>query len=89
MSEHDDTAAVRRLIIASGAVSKDLRATLDAGKPTWDTEALKRDFEVIGFAAPYVVVKRRSDGVVGSLAFVHEPRVYFEFEEYGEEVQES
>lgn len=48
---------------------------------TWDTEALKRDFEVIGFQAPYVVVKRRSDGVKGSLEFTHSPRVYFNWME--------
>jgi hypothetical protein len=44
---------------------------------TWDTEALRRDFEVTGFSAPYVVVKRRSDGAVGSLQFTHSPRVYW------------
>jgi hypothetical protein len=49
--------------------------------PFWDTEALTRDFEVIGFAAPFVVVKRRSDGVRGSLEFTHRPRVYFGWKE--------
>ncbi len=44
---------------------------------TWDTAALQRDFEVTGFAAPFVVVRRRSDGAVGSLEFTHSPRVYF------------
>jgi hypothetical protein len=47
--------------------------------PTWDTEAMQRDFEPIGFAAPFIVVKRRSDGVKGTLTFVHQPRVYFDF----------
>ena len=49
------------------------------GAETWDTEALQRDFEVIGFLAPYVVVVRRSDGVRGTLCFRHHPRVYFDF----------
>ena len=45
----------------------------------WDTDELQRDFEVKGFLAPLVVVRRRSDGVVGSLFFQHEPRFYFGF----------
>lgn len=43
----------------------------------WDTAALQRDFDVIGFQAPFVVVYRKSDGVRGSLEFTHSPRVYF------------
>lgn len=60
---------------------------------TWDTEALQRDFSVldaetafvqswltaIGFCAPYVAVRRKSDGVEGLLEFTHSPRVYFDF----------
>jgi len=45
----------------------------------WDTQELQQDFEVQGFLAPFVVVKRKSDGVVGSLLFQHMPRFYFEF----------
>lgn len=45
----------------------------------WDTEELARDFEVEGFLAPYVVVRRRADGVVGSLEFQHSPRYFFCF----------
>jgi hypothetical protein len=47
--------------------------------PLWDTEALTRDFEVIGFAAPCVVVRRKEDGQRGTLYFTHMPRVYFDF----------
>jgi hypothetical protein len=50
-----------------------------AGEPTWDTDELRRDFEVEGFLAPFVVVRRKSDGVRGSLQFNHNPRVYFGF----------
>ena len=32
-----------------------------------------------GFPAPLVVVRRRSDGVLGTLFFQHEPRFYFGF----------
>jgi hypothetical protein len=38
---------------------------------------MERDFEAIGFMAPFIVVRRRSDGVKGSLEFTHSPRVYF------------
>ena len=48
-------------------------------QPCWDTDQLIRDFEVIGFVPPYVMVKRRSDGVQGLLEFTHRPRVYFDF----------
>jgi hypothetical protein len=46
----------------------------------WDTQELSRDFEVTGFMAPFVVVKRKSDGVVGTLTFQHSPRFYFDFQ---------
>jgi hypothetical protein len=45
----------------------------------WDSEELARDFEVLGFRAPFVVVERRSDGTRGSIMFQHDPRFYFEF----------
>lgn len=71
MSNTDD---IRRAMIETGQPAEDLAAT---SGPTWDTEALRRDFEVLGFSAPFVVVRRRSDGLKGSLEFTHEPRVYF------------
>ena len=43
----------------------------------WDTQELAQDFEVIGFLAPLVVVRRKADGVKGSLEFQHMPRIYF------------
>ena len=58
------------------------RARLEAryGK-VWDTEELRSEFEVVGFMAPFVVVKRRSDNQKGSLEFQHHPRFYFSFTE--------
>jgi len=38
---------------------------------------LGREFEVAGFMAPFVVVRRRSDGEKGSLEFQNNPRFYF------------
>ena len=45
----------------------------------WSTDELRVDFEVIGFMAPLVVVRRRADAVKGSLEFQHDPRFYFNF----------
>lgn len=47
----------------------------------WTTEEMQRDFEVIGFMAPFVVVIRKSDNVKGSLEFSGRPRVYYGFQE--------
>jgi len=46
---------------------------------TWDAAQLAENFEVLGFMAPYVVVRRRADGRKGSLEFQHLPRFYFNF----------
>jgi len=45
----------------------------------WDVTEMQRDFEVEGFMAPYVVVRRRSDGKRGTLTFQHWPRFYWGF----------
>lgn len=74
----DDTAQVRRELVEMGEPQRQLSE--ERGQ-TWDTAQLQDDFEVEGFQAPYVVVRRRSDGVRGSLMFTHRPRVYFGFEE--------
>ena len=47
----------------------------------WDSEEMRRDFEVLAFCAPWTVVKRRADGVTGSLEFQHVPRLYWGFQE--------
>ena len=43
----------------------------------WTTAELTRDFEVLGFLAPFVAVKRKRDRVEGSLQFDHSPRKYY------------
>ena len=45
----------------------------------WDTAELQNDFEALGFAAPFIIVKRKSDNAKGSLTFQHMPRFYFDF----------
>jgi hypothetical protein len=47
----------------------------------WSTQELQKDFDVLGFAAPFVVVSRKSDGRRGSLMFQHDPRFYYNFQE--------
>jgi len=45
----------------------------------WDTDELSEKFEVIGFMAPYVVVRDKVTGDKGSCEFIHSPRFYFNF----------
>lgn len=51
-----------------------------APEKRWSKEEMLAEFEPLGFQAPYIVVKRKSDGVTGSLEFTHEPRWYFDFQ---------
>ena len=46
----------------------------------WSTEEAVAEFEFIGFAAPFVHVRRRSDGICGWMQFKHSPRIYFDFQ---------
>jgi len=73
-----NTDDARRAMVETGQPAADLAAN---DGPTWDTEALQRDFTVEGFAAPFVVVRRKSDGARGTLEFTHRPRVYFNWSE--------
>jgi len=71
--------AVRR--IAVQIINEDAqteRSKLEAREgQVWTTDEVGEDFEIIGFAAPMVVARRKSDGVKGTLFFQHEPRFYF------------
>lgn len=82
----DETEEVRRsrLAVINGAVKshdpETERKRLEAQYgQVWDATQLSQDFEVLGFMAPYVVVKCKSDGRKGSLEFQHHPRFYFNF----------
>ena len=48
---------------------------------TWDLRELAAAFIIVGFMSPFVVVRRKSDGIVGSLEFQHDPRLYFNWQE--------
>lgn len=76
-SEEDRRRRLSREINGSPKTREDLE--LCYGR-VWDSDELKRDFEVIGFRAPFAVVReKRWSGVKGSLLFQNEPRYYFDF----------
>ncbi len=79
MESKETENARRQLAGELNAVPKG-RAELEAEHgEVWNLDELQRDFEIKGFLAPFVVVKRRGDGVVGSVMFQHAPRFYFGF----------
>lgn len=76
----DKTEPIRRQLVEQINMKPLERELLEVNYgQVWDTQELSRDFEVIGFAAPLVVVRRKSDGVLGSMFFQHMPRFYFDF----------
>jgi hypothetical protein len=76
----DATENIRRGLVSEINADPTGRAALEKEYgQVWDTQQLSNDFEVTGFMAPFVVVKRKADGVVGSLMFQHSPRFYFSF----------
>ena len=77
----DPTEAIRRLQIAEINAVPGSREYLE-GKhgQVWDTSELQEDFQALGFMAPYVIVRRKADGVRGSLLFQGNPRFYFGFQ---------
>jgi hypothetical protein len=77
MRDQDQTEQVRREMIEMDYP----QAVSEKTEQHWTTEELSRDFTVQGFMAPFVIVKRKSDGKVGTMMFTHEPRSYFRFEE--------
>ncbi len=76
----DPTETIRRHLVAEINAHPNSREALEAiHGEVWDTADLARDFEVLGFAAPFVVVIRKRDGAKGSLEFQHHPRFYYDF----------
>ena len=78
MNNVDVTEQLRRVRLAVlNADPGDRPALKERHGDVWDGVELGRDFEVIGFMAPLVVARRKSDGMRGSLEFQHHPRFYF------------
>jgi len=83
---HDATETIRRERVEQINTNPGEREVLEEQHgQVWDTDAVCKEFEVLGFAAPLVVVRRRSDGKKGSLMFQHHPRYYFNWQEYNNE----
>jgi hypothetical protein len=77
----DQTETARRDRLAEINATPGSREALEAEHgQVWDTSQLGNDFRVEGFMAPFVIVRRKSDGQRGSLEFQHDPRFYFNFD---------
>lgn len=78
----DSTESIRQSMTAEINAEQAAREILeDKYGRVWDTREMTESFSVQGFMAPFVVVRRLSDGVRGTLMFQHSPRFYFSFEE--------
>ena len=82
ITDVDSTETLRRDRLVCLNASRAQRATLEQryGR-VWNTVELGRDFVVLGYLAPYVVVDRKADRSRGSLEFQDHPRFYFNWEE--------
>ena len=79
---NDPTESIRRELVNEINADTSSRDVLEQEHgQTWNTQELSQDFEVLVFMAPFVVVKRKSDGVKGSLMFRHSPRIYYGFQQ--------
>lgn len=61
------------------ALPPTVREVALAGEPYWTTDQMRELFTVEGFAAPWVLVRRKSDGQPGTLEFTHQPRYYYDW----------
>jgi len=77
----DSTEQSRRERVAEINANPWSREALEAqyGK-VWSTAEMSAEFTALGFAAPFIHVVRKSDGVRGSLEFQHMPRFYYGFQ---------
>ncbi len=78
----DPTEQIRRALVSSINTEPGPRELpeMEHGQ-VWDTGQMTKDFNVVSFAAPFIVVRRKSDGQSGTLMFRHRPRLYFAFKE--------
>jgi len=78
---NDGTEDVRRALLREINAEPAQRSIIECryGR-VWSAAELANDFEVVGFAAPFAVVRRKTDNQLGSLLFQHQPRYYFAFQ---------
>ena len=76
----DPTEAIRRELVSQINLVPGSREALEAqhGK-VYDTSELQDEYQPLDFLAPFIIVRRRSDGVRGSLMFQNSPRFYYGF----------
>lgn len=73
---------IRRAMVAEINAEPGSREALEAQYgQVYDSDEIREHFEVVGFAAPFMIVRRKSDRSRGSLMFQHSPRFYFSFRE--------
>lgn len=78
----DSTEAIRREMVADINNQPHTREEFkELGVKVWDTSELTKEFEVIGFMAPFCVAKRKDTGARGTFMFQDTPRLYFEWKE--------
>ena len=76
----DVTEEPRRAMVAAINSNPGERAVLEEKYgEIYDTEEMSKLFEVEGFMAPFTIVRRKEDGVKGTMMFQHMPRYYFNF----------
>lgn len=76
----DPTEDIRRELVSAINAEPGSRAALEAAQGrVWDTAQLTAEFEVQSFLAPFVMVRRKADGVLGTMMFQHYPRFYWGF----------
>ena len=76
----DPTEQARRELVAEINANPLGRAAIEAQYgQVWDTDQLRADFDALGFMAPFIHVRRKADGVEGTLMFQGSPRFYFSF----------
>ncbi len=76
----DPTEMIRKSMVQQINADAGSRDRLEAQHgQVWDTQQLQADFDVVGFAAPLIVVREKITGQMGSLFFQHQPRFYWGF----------
>lgn len=79
---NDSIESVRREMVSkiNGFVGSKEELEKKHGK-VYDTHDLDELYEITGFMAPFIVVRRRSDNTKGTMIFQDQPRYYFSFKE--------
>jgi hypothetical protein len=77
----DETENYRRARVAELNAQATARAELEERYgQVWSTDELREQYEVLSFAAPFVIVRERKTGKMGTLEFQHDPRFYFNWQ---------